>query len=195
MQRLTLFLIPAMVAIGLFFSLNIVEDVGGARNEEMPAGDLRAVEAYGVGINTILYDAQGRVDYTLQSTRQVFYQDQVTELESPYIRLYREGEPRWNIVAESGRISAAGDGSNEIDRIDLLGGVEVYMLDDFGNRTVLATEYLNVNPRLETLDTEAPVQMASEGLEQTAVGMQASLANETVLFKRDVRGVYVVPKD
>ncbi|MEX2131250.1 MAG: LPS export ABC transporter periplasmic protein LptC [Pseudohongiellaceae bacterium] len=195
MQRLSFVVIPAIVAIGLFFSLNLLEDVSSSRDSIAPSASVRQVEAYGEGINTVLFDALGRIDYTLQSSRQVFYQDQETELESPYIRLFSEGEARWNIVAKSGRISAAGDGSNEISNIDLLGGVEVYMLDDFGNRTMLATEYLNVNPQLETLETEAPVQMSSEGLEQSAIGMQANLKDETILFKRDVRGVYVVPRE
>jgi len=195
LQRLTLVLIPATVAIGLFFSLNLFEDVSSSRDSIALSGSTRPVEAYGEGINTVLFDTLGRIDYTLQSSRQVFYQDQETELEAPYIRLFRDGEARWNIVADSGRISASDDGSNEINNIDLLGGVEVYMLDEFGNRTVLATDFLNVNPQLETLETESAVQMSSPGLEQSAIGMQANLQNETILFIRDVRGVYVVPRE
>ena len=195
MQRLSLLLIPAMVAIGLFFSLNLFDEVNVDREDTALVADMHDVEAYGEGINTILFDELGQIDYTLESPRQIYYVDRVTELQEPFIRLYRNGESRWNIVADSGRISTVSEGSDEIDNIDLLGGVEVYMLDEFGNRTVLNTDYLNVNTRLETLETEAAVRMSSKSLSQSAIGMQASLVDETITFVRDVQGVYIVPRN
>lgn len=193
MQRYSLVLIPAIVAIALFFSLDLFNEVTDTRVAEIGEAPDRNIEAYGEGINTILFDEQGRIDYTLQSSRQVVYQDQVSELDQPFIRLYREGESRWNIVAESGRISTASGDESAIEEINLLGGVQVYMLDDYGNRTVLDTDFLDVNPRQETLNTTAPVQMTSAGVEQSSIGMQASLADQTIKFMSDIRGVYVVP--
>ena len=55
--------------------------------------------AYSEGLNTILYDSQGNINYTLQAKRQVHYNNDSTELEKPFIRLYQDGDSRWNIAA------------------------------------------------------------------------------------------------
>jgi len=109
----------------------------------------------------------------------------------PYIRLFQQDESRWNIMADSGRISALSNGSNTASRIiELLGGVEVYSLDKYGNRTVLTTEFLSLNPVLETLETDQFVTLVTTNLQQTSTGMFADLTIDKIVFHHDNRGSY-----
>ena len=193
MQRLTLLLIPGLIAIALFTGISTFESIS-TRSED----DLELVEldfnAYSEGINTVLYDVQGSINYTLSAVRQVHYNDDTTELEKPFIRLFRDGESYWNIVASSGKISSA-DGATEqsIQSIDLSGDVEVYSLDEFGNKMVLSTDYLSIDPQLETLQTDHPVTFVTETMRQSSIGMFADLTIDEIIFHEDVRGSYAQP--
>ena len=106
MQRIRLLIIPTLVAVTLFVGIS-------SFNSEVPLLDSEENEllldynAYSEGINAVLSDALGNISYTLQASRQTTFKDETTELESPLIRLYEEGDSRWNIVAKSGKISAA----------------------------------------------------------------------------------------
>jgi LPS export ABC transporter protein LptC len=192
MQRISFIAIPGMVAITLFFGLDWFDTVSNdAPPQDQPVAE--NLEAYAEGINTILFDANGLVDYTLQADRQLHYRDQVTVLEAPFIRMFREGESRWNIVSDSGRISPATDSGNSIENIELTGNVELYLMDEAGSRTVLSMNRLSIDPNLETLNTEDQVVMVSDNLKQTADGMFASLTEEIITFKRNVNGRYSPP--
>jgi LPS export ABC transporter protein LptC len=147
-------------------------------------------EGYSEGVNTIIFDAEGKIDYTLQATKQITYSDDVTELEKPFIQLYQDDDTHWNITADSGKLSTASDNSNDINRIDLAGDVEVFQFDSLGNRTVIATDFLTVDPINELLNTEVLVTIFSEDLEQTAIGMQADLSSDEYVFLRQTRGRY-----
>lgn len=153
-------------------------------------------DSWSTGINSILFDATGQIEYTLQADRQVHFLNDMTELDKPFIRLYQPTGESWNILASSGRIlpeqedrELTGTETN-IARIELIDDVELYQTDDFGNRTVLRTAYLSVDPGLETLTTDLPVHLSSRFIEQTAVGMHADLIQNTVTFSSQVRGIY-----
>jgi LPS export ABC transporter protein LptC len=189
MQRIRLILIPGLVAILIFFSIELFDRV---TDEHAPDETVSTIdyEGYSEGINSIRFDAQGKVDYTLQAIRQISYKNAVTELEEPLIQLYKDGDSHWKITANTGKISASADGSNKFDQIDLIGEVEVYQLDEFGNRTVLSTDFLSVDPTQEILNTDSPVNMYSGNHEQSAIGMQVNLTNDEYIFHRQVRGRY-----
>lgn len=194
MRRLSLLLIPGLIAIVVYMGLSTVESIttAGDSNPNVAALDY---DGYSEGINTILYDALGNISYTLQATRQVHYNDDRTELDRPFIRLYEEGNSHWNIVADSGRISSLYDtDDNRLQAIELSGNIEVYSLDELGNRMQLTTEYLSVDPQSKTIETDEPVTLVTNRLQITSIGMHADLALDAINFKRDTEGRYELSK-
>ena len=190
MQRIGLIIVPGIVAIALFVGINTFETLGNDTDTHMEGPSLN-FNAYSEGINTILYDAAGNIDYTLQAQRQVYYNDDTTELEQPFIRLFQDGDSQWNIVADSGRISPAETTTDAaVDRIELRGNVQVYSLDDLGNRTLMSTEFLTLNPESEILETDQAVSVVTESLEQSSIGMIANLRLEEIVFLTEIKGRY-----
>lgn len=190
MQRIGLILVPGIIAIALFVGLNSFDTL---RDDAAQLPDRPGLEfnAYSEGINTILYDAEGNIDYTLQAERQVHYNDDTTELENPFIRLYQDGDSEWNIVADSGRISSADTGmESATGQINLLGNVQVYSLDGLGNRTLMSTEYLTLDPDSEILETDQAVSVVTQSLEQSSIGMIANLRLDEIIFLREIKGRY-----
>jgi LPS export ABC transporter protein LptC len=72
----------------------------------------------------------------------------------------------------------------------LEGNVEVYTINEFGNRTVITTASLDVNFDKEQLLTADPVLVETEVLSQTSIGMFANLATDEIVFHQDVQGTY-----
>ena len=54
----------------------------------------------------------------------------------------------------------------------------------------MSTEFLSVNPELETLTTDNRVTVVTENLQQTSTGMIARLKTDEIVFLRDIRGQY-----
>ena len=189
MQRIRLIIVPGIIAILIFFSIELFNTI---TDEPQPQElvDTIDYEGYSERINTIRFDTNGKVNYTLQATRQVSYKNAVTALEEPFIQLYRDGDSHWNITANSGKISTPSDRSNSDEQIDFIGDVEVYQLDKFGNRTILTTDFLSMDPAQEILSTDFFVTMYSENHEQSAIGMQVDLTNDEYIFQRQVKGRY-----
>ena len=106
MQRISLFLIPGLIAVVVFVVISSFESVSNVPDPQHDQAYLK-FDAYSAGINTVLYARDGTINYTLQATSQTHYSDEArTELKNPLIQLYQQGNSRWNIVANSGRISA-----------------------------------------------------------------------------------------
>ncbi|MBL4820653.1 MAG: LPS export ABC transporter periplasmic protein LptC [Gammaproteobacteria bacterium] len=189
MQRIRFVIVPGLVAILIFFSIDLFDRI---TDEPDPAEVTTTVvyDGYSEGINTILFNALGEVDYTLQARRQVSYQNAISEFEEPLIQLYRAGNTHWKITAESGKVSTTGDESVGFNQIDLAGSVEVRQMDEFGNQTLFSTEFLSVDPTRETMNTDLPVTMTSDNITQSAIGMSINLSNDEAVFQREVRGRY-----
>ena len=188
MQKIGLIIVPGIIAITLFVAINSFDTLS---NEVEVRTTNLDFNAYSEGINTILYDAEGNINYTLQAERQVHYNDDSTELERPFIRVHQNRDSRWNIVANSGRILASKtttDGA--FKRIELNGDVQVYNLDEFGNRTAMSTEFLTLNTKLEILETDQQVSIITSALQQSSIGMVAKLRTDEINFLREVRGRY-----
>jgi LPS export ABC transporter protein LptC len=190
MQRIGLIIVPGVIAIALFVGINTFDTLRNETDAPVTSSCLD-FSAYSEGINTILYDSQGNINYTLQAERQVHYNDDSTELEKPFIRLYQDGDSRWNIVANSGKIFAAettADGA--LEKIELLGDVQVYSLDKFGNKTLMSTEFLTLNPESEILETDQPVSVVTPALQLSSIGIIAKLRTDEITFLREIRGRY-----
>jgi lipopolysaccharide export system protein LptC len=149
-------------------------------------------DAYATGVTSVLYNADGQIEYTLDASEQVHYLDNTTQLQSPLVRLYRSSGVLWNIVASSGRIHAAENG-DAIQRLDLQDGVELFQIDEFGRRMSLTTEFLSVFLDTQSMSTDREVTMNTDSLQQTATGMRADLQQDQLTFLGQVRGRYEVP--
>jgi LPS export ABC transporter protein LptC len=190
MQKLII--IAASLLLAIAFAANYEQLITTIPSEDPSNVEAIDFNAYSVGINTVIYDANGKINYTLQANRQVQYNDDSTELDKPFVRLFQDGEAQWNVVADTGVISALSISDNkEMRTIELSGNVEVYSSDDVGNRTVMTTQKLMLNPQLETLKTDQPVVVETSSIRQSAVGMDAD-SNE-IVFHRNIRGIYVQP--
>ena len=190
MQKITILLIPGVIAIAIFIAISAYDNV--SQNPEVSA-NLKVLDynAYSEKINTVLYDSNGVINYTLRAESQTHFIDDSTELEKPFIRLFQEGESRWNIVANSGRILADLNEDNLENRmIELTGDIEVFSLDEFGNRTIMSTDFLEIDPQNETLQTNRPVTLVTSSLQQSSIGMFADLKIDEFVFHRDIRGHY-----
>ena len=190
MQRIGLIIVPGVIVTALFVGINAFDTLRNEADAPISSSSLD-FSAYSEGINTILYDSQGNINYTLQAERQVHYNDDSTELEKPFIRLYQDGDSRWNIVANSGRISAAkttADGT--LEKIELLGDVKVYSLDKFGNKILMSSEFITLNPESEILETDQPVSVVTSALQLSSIGMIAKLRTDEITFLREIRGRY-----
>jgi len=194
MHQAKLIFIPALLAIAIFLG---VDYFGRAVERPQPQGIIPEVayNSYSEGINSVHFDEQGKIRYTMRANRQVSYLDAETSIENPHIELYREDNSRWNIVARSGRISAGSVNSAELEEIVLNGGVEVYQMDKFGNRTLLASETLIFDPSSDLLTTSDAVTLVSDTLEQTAIGMRLDVSIDEYVFNREVRGRYAAPQN
>ena len=191
MQRISLFLIPGLIAVVVFVVISSFESASNVPDPQHDQTYLK-FDAYSAGINTVLYARDGTINYTLQATSQTHYSDEArTELKNPLIQLYQQGNSRWNIVANSGRISATpAKNDTTTHLIELLGNVEAYNIDEFGNRTVLSSEFLSLNPQMETLETDQAVTLVTTNFRQTSIGMFVDLTTEKIFFHRSNRGSY-----
>ena len=190
MRRITILLIPGVIAIAIFIAISTYDN---ASQNLAVSSNLKVLDynAYSEKINTVLYDSNGVINYTLRAESQTHFIDDHTELEKPFIRLFQEGESRWNIIANSGRILADLNEDNLENRmIELTGDVEVFSLDEFGNRTIMSTDFLEIDPQNETLQTNRPVTLVTSNLQQSSIGMFADLKIDEFVFHRDIRGHY-----
>jgi LPS export ABC transporter protein LptC len=186
-------LISVMIILAFFAGRSLLEQrVNRALTDsDIPTTTAILFDAYSNGVTTVLYDAQGNIEYTLEASNQVHYLDNTTALLDPYVRLYQGTGARWNIVARSGKILAAEENSR-IDQLDLSDEVELFQIDDLGNRMTLTTSFLSLFPSSETMNTDQEVTMITNTLRQTAVGMRADLQQDTLTFFSQVQGRYEV---
>ncbi len=190
MSKTALIAALSILCLGLIIgSLRIAENT--TETAALPASNAIAYEAYSVGINTVLYDINGQINYTLRADRQTQFVDDTTVLDNPFIRLYQQGSPTWNVVAKTGTVQKPQGGEEQDSRSMLLeGNVEVYSVNEFGNRTVITTASLDVDFDKEQLLTADAVLVETEVLSQTSIGMFANLATDEIVFHQDVQGTY-----
>ena len=189
---------PILTIASFFIVVLTLNFFGGRRtndpqlleNSEFPP---REIEAYSEGINSILYDENGSISYTLRADNQIHYRDGDTRIDNPLIRLFQDEVPRWNIIANEGLLlPMLTEASSELKkrRLTLSGNVEIFGLDKFGNRTFIYTELLEIDPINETLKTDRRVNYESNNIHHSSVGMFANLNEDEIRFEKNVRGFY-----
>ncbi|MBU13557.1 MAG: LPS export ABC transporter periplasmic protein LptC [Gammaproteobacteria bacterium] len=191
MQKFSIFLIAAAAAVALYSSLSSWVIMGDSSPNSGVTLEL-GYDGYSEGINTVLYDSNGNIKYTLRASKQYHYKDQSSWLDEPYIRLFEDGSSHWNIAANSGHV--AGESTDlvagKINSIDLSGDVEVFSIDKHGNRTVLSTQFLTINPESETMETDLPVDMVTTTIKQSGTGIFANLKRDEIQFFSNNTGRY-----
>lgn len=192
MQRVLFLTAPFLIAILLYLGLTAYEqgEIQSTVSVELAELDY---EAYSEGLNTVLFNSEGGINYTLQAQRQVHFTDNHSEFEDPWLRLYDTESGNWNIVADSGTISGAISGGGGFESIELTGNVEAHRLDSTGSRLQLNTDKLTVDPEEDILHTDSLVTIETAAISQSGTGMRADLAREEIIFFRDVRGRYEIP--
>ena len=153
----------------------------------------REIEAYSEGINSILYNENGSISYTLRADNQILYKDGDTRIEKPMIRLFQDSIPRWNIIANEGQVLLVlPKKSSELEKknLTLSGNVEIQGLDKFGNKIIISTELLEIDPVNEILKTDRRVNYESSNIHHSSVGMFANLSENRISFVKDIRGFY-----
>ena len=183
--------IIGVAGVLFYFSPDLTQT--GEKTGKSSASPELAFDGYSEGINTVFYNDNGEVDYTLRATRQFHLKDQSSLLEEPLVRFFKNGISTWNIVAELGLIGGNTAGSARLmETIQLSGDVEVHRLDAYGNSTVLSTQQLGIDPNRETLETQDTVHMVSASIIHTGRGMFADLNRDEINFHSDNSGHYAL---
>ncbi len=186
--------LTVLLCIGLLLSTLQFGSITEPDEAEQAIGEL-AYQAYAVGINTVLYDINGKISYTLSADKQTQFSDETTLLENPLIRLYQQGDPIWNVIANTGTIPQSINADSAPSRTMILNGdVQVYSLNEFGNLTVMTTDTLDVDFDQEQLSTSKPVLVKTDMITQTALGLFADLKTDKITFYENIKGQYVSKK-
>ena len=188
-----------IMPIACFVTLTLGLTLFGKRKSDHPESVKESkpntfdIDTYSQGINSIFYDQNGIVSYTLKAENQIHFKSGYTEIEKPLIRLFQNEMPRWNIEANQGHISNSENDSTsglETKNLELSGSVEILGLHEFGNRMLISTEFLEVDPMNEILKTDQRVEYKMANIQHSAAGMIANLQDEEIIFREDVRGSY-----
>ena len=193
MSKTTTISIASLITVALILNIFGKSRMGYSELEEESEFITSEVEAYSEGINSILYDQNGEISYTLRADNQTHFKDGNTKIEKPLIRLFQNKVPRWNIVANRGElVPSIKYFPSELEKktLKLIGNVELLGLDKFGNRIFITTELLEIDPVSETLKTDRRVEYETANIQHSSVGMFANLQDDEIMFDKNVRGFY-----
>ncbi len=128
--------------------------------------------------------ADGRAKHRLWAARTLHYPDDgSTELEQPYMELYRPGEPPWRVRSERGWVAEGGE------EVHLLGAVEIHREGTADLRKVDAyTRDLRIWPNRDYAETDEAVRYETPGTRVDAIGMRARLDTGQLELLAEVRG-------
>jgi len=203
--RIIALFIPSSIIVGLFFTLNWADNFSAgteenaSMDEDMQSTQLLdvssrgPVQAQSQGLETVIYDSSGNLQYTLSAERQTQFEDSTSLLTQPQITLFDEGKPNWHISADYGRLER---------RREIFGDlVDDELITFFDNARVdaavtnpstlsLQSSEFTLIPNSETLRSDKAVRIVEKGVIQTAVGFEADLTVDTLHFNKEIRGSY-----
>ena len=162
---------------------------GPAEEARPPAAPAHVPEHFATNLQTTSMDAQGRPARALETPRLTrFLDDQTSELETPVLRVYREGEPPWVIRSERAWVSQ--DGNTAV----LQGKVHITRDAAPGIRPVtIDTTNLLVRRQEDYLETAELATLVSQGSRASGVGVQAWLGKENrIKLLSKARGHYEI---
>lgn len=135
---------------------------------------------------TTTMNESGQTIRRLNAVRMEHFPDTDTsELEKPYLVLYRPEGPPWHVKSERGWVSAGGD------ELLLLGQVHIWRDNDTGERGIdLRTQDLRVLPDSEYAETDKAVVIRTPTSESRGVGMRAYMEKSRIELLSKVRTLY-----
>jgi len=155
----------------------------------LPAAEAEQIHnSFARGIRSTIYNEAGQLEIHLQADEQISYQNNITRLSQPVLQFFDDDLLRWHIQASSGRILGALSSTDSIELFELITSVTIEHADAAGHRLRIETEFLTIDPREESLHTDLPVRVSSQGFEQRALGMHANLLQDTVTFFANLEG-------
>ena len=131
-------------------------------------------------------DAEGRLEHRLWAKRMEHYpDDDSTQLNAPYMELYRVDEPPWRVRSRQGWVSSGGA------EVLLEGAVEILRA---GTQTLRPAEFhtskLRIFPDRDYAETDVAITYRSTGLEVRSLGMHAYLDKGQVELLARVRAIH-----
>ena len=212
--RILALLIPTLTAVGLYLTLDWADDRAIATSERAGKTDtLQAeqtlesraqgpIQGYSQELQTTIFDADGALQYTLHADSQTQFKDQTSLLTQPRITLFEAGKPNWNITADYGRIervpsavdapsreNSAGD-----DMVRFIGNASLNAALSNTSTLALQSSEFSVIPSMEKIRSDKPVRVINQGINQTAVGFEANLTEDSLYFEKEIRGTYEPPR-
>ncbi|MDQ2078271.1 LPS export ABC transporter periplasmic protein LptC [Marinimicrobium sp. ABcell2] len=161
------------------------------RLQPTPDDEIQFPNAYIEGMETRVFDPQGRLHYRLTALRADHFQvdpagpgdDDFSLVERPDLTMYPETAAPWHLQALMGRSDARGE------TVFLYDGVRAWQDGEHG-LTELVTSELWVEVPQEYAHTDKAVNMRAEQGTTDAVGMRALLGEERIELLSEVQSLY-----
>ena len=203
--RIIALFIPSSITVGLFFTLNWADNFSAgteenaSMDEDMQSTQLLdvssrgPVQAQSQGLETVIYDSSGNLQYTLSAERQTQFEDSTSLLTQPQITLFDEGKPNWHISADYGRLERRREIFGDLVDDELITFYDNARVDaavtNPSTLSLQSSEFTLI-PNSETLRSDKAVRIVEKGVIQTAVGFEADLTVDTLHFNKEIRGSY-----
>jgi lipopolysaccharide export system protein LptC len=166
------------------------------RNTQSGAAQPRPPVAIVTNSTTRKFDTSGNLSYLFTAAESRHFQvnpkrataKDYSIVTAPQLILYKDttSAPPWNISARQGRVTANGT------IVDLHNRVVAWHPSGSGARTEFTTSYLRLQPVNQFAQTDKAVIMRTPGNSTDAVGMKASLKQNTVQLLSNVRGTHEI---
>lgn len=136
------------------------------------------------GMDLKIIGEDGNVHYRLQASRlEHFPLDDHSELTAPFLQVFSQRQPIWNVRSEHGRVTDRGD------TVWLLGRVVIDRPPQAARRAVnVVTRDLVVKPQADTAETSATAVIRSGAYRIEGVGMLANFRENRLDLRSQVRG-------
>jgi lipopolysaccharide export system protein LptC len=151
----------------------------------------RSPDMYLDNFTSTVMDAAGRPHRRLTAKHMAHFPDTNTsELEYPYLRMYRLDEPPWHVRSERGWVSANGE------VVLLTGEVHIWRDTEAGKRMIsIDTRDLRILTESDFGETDKPVVITRPTNTSRGVGMRAYLQQGRVELLSRVQTVYEQPDE
>lgn len=152
----------------------------------------RYPEAIVTNSTTLKFNNSGQLDYRFTAVESRHFQvnpnrasaKDFTLTKAPSVQLYSDNGIPWIITAKHGRISQ----NSAI--VDLLGNVKAVQETSPQQSTTFTTATLRIQPAIQFAQTDKAVIIRTPGNRTEAVGMKASLKQNTIQLLSNVRGIH-----
>lgn len=181
----------ALVVIGLFIlvamSWQFLQD--NEQTAQHVFEEQKEIDGYLNHFVVTSMDEQGQPNHRLEAERMVsFTGSHLSQLDKPFMTLYRDNANPWLIRAQHGLVQS------DKDVVYLTGGVRMTNEDALGNLTEVLTDTLEVQARVHYAETNDQVTLHHYQGQAQGTGMQAYLKEGRLALLDEVRSRYEAVK-